>query len=970
MLGTILNSRYEIKKLIGEGGMAKVYLARDKKESRDIALKMVSDELVRKPELLKRFKREFTACSKLNHSSVISLYDLEKTDNGLPFYTMELLPHPSLQEVVKDVGPMAPKRVLSIVIQLARALQLCHSKGVLHRDVKPDNIIVTPNGRLVLVDFGLASDVEQTALTADGAVLGTPHYMAPEILKGEQATEQTDVYAVGAVAYEMLAGRRPIEPDLLQEAMMAILCGQIVSIDDVRDDLPPLWSQIIQQAMAVKKTERFPSMEALLTQLEKLWSQYELSENEKQSEEVKMASQLKAVIESDTKSLLDNRYQIEKKIGEGGMAAVYKALDTKTGKVVALKAISGHLRKVDGLVERFDREFKTCKSLNCENIVKLYDKGELPGGSPYYTMEFLPYPSLDDVLKSAKEINLARVQSWMVQLAKAMVHYEKKNILHRDIKASNVLITDEDRLVLVDFGLAYKDSATKLTKTGAILGTPYYLAPELLTGTKATIASDIYATGVLMYECLCGQLPFRGNSMETLVLSILSGEFEKPSVFRKDLPPRWETIVSTCLARNPNDRYVSAKELLDALQGKKTKRRKKTLPTKKKKQAHKAPVAKKEHSSGGSFFKLLPFVFCLLLLSVIGARSLLFKREQTVKNKNQGFKGPNTKLELNSVERVAAGLRINLTRIEGADKLQLLQKDGEAVVLPVYAKEQHMYAQLSNVNEQTEDMRLLVEQSGRLRKVSLRGLLRKEANKLSEVLLELDPKDLMARRLKPDKPIKEQIFSFLQQTELLDEYERALELSALVLSTSLLSLDERNQYQQGLLRVWIYFLANLIRKDRIRLPIARPDLGAYEISTKSAGIAEKEFVLIEPREQLRLGSIALTPHNNAPRQVFEKEFELADLQSFKACELLVETDSGLHDAAFVLELNKRYKNICYGSPAMPEATTTEGMRVYCRVPIQVLKLGGNRLVLRNHELYRGKSSRNITVRQIALRLIR
>ena len=966
MIGTLLNERYLLQAQIGEGGMATVYLAEDRVSQRKVALKMISTALLDKPELLKRFKREFSACSKVKHKNIISLFEMGVTQSGEPFYTMEFLPHPSLSEVISDVGPIDESQALRIIIQLTKALEHCHSLGVIHRDVKPDNIIVTPKGRLMLVDFGLAADAEQTALTADGAVLGTPHYMAPEVVKGQAAKEAADIYAVGAVAYEMLAGHRPIKAESLQEAMMAILCGQIEPITQLRPNLHPLWQEVIGKAMALELDERYPSMSKLLEGWGRLWQLHAKAEEERESKLSQAKEQLHKSLQTlGEEGLVAKRYRIVKKLGEGGMATVFEAQDVKSRKTVAMKVMSSQLTEVAGLGERFVREFNTCQKLESDNIVKLYEMGKLTSGQPFYTMEFLPHPSVEEILQGTKEpLPEERVHTWMVQLAKAMVHYEAAGVLHRDIKGANVIITNEERLVLVDFGLAYDEDASKLTRTGAILGTPYFLAPELLTGNRASIASDIYSVGVLLYECLTGSLPFKNKTMESLLISILNGEYTPLEELRPELAARWSPILARCLARNPKKRYGNAKDFLSHLQGKTSPKKKKAkLRPRPKKKSEPKVIVKAETEAKSKFFHLL------LLFGLVGILSAFFLLSKKTEKVSKVLKpiGP-MKLEFVAAREDGNQLSLKWKGV-AAQSLLILRQDGSQSSLELARPIKGLSSVLvDGLDEDVKDIRLLVRRGERVRKVSLRDTLRKETSAIVDALQLVDPRLLMAARLKTNKDIKSQLEQLLQETSAMDEYERAVALSPLLLGTSLLSFNERKRFHEGLMRVWVFYVANAVRKDRIRLSIPIPQFASYSISNSSAGRVIKEVVLLS--KYLRIGEKPLVRRPESPIQKHSMEFTLVDLPQCRGCELKIHTDNGLHDGAMSLALGSRFEGLCYGSPIIPKANSAPSDQiVYQRIPKDALKAGRNKLVIAHHALYRGRSSRTVGVRKITLRFL-
>ncbi len=260
MDGKVLSGRYVIEKELGAGGMAQVYLVHDKVENTLVALKMMSAELADQPDLIKRFEREFTICSKLSHPNIVKLYNIGKCDNGIPYYTMEYLPFPSLEELLTEVkGRKLPeKKATYVLLGLAEAMNHYQAMGLLHRDIKPANIIVTDEPRVVLVDFGLAYSPDLAKMTKTGCIMGTPSYMAPELVTGESATFAADVYAFGVVAYELLSGKLPFSASDFPTLFQKIMKGQYVPIHKHKTSLSRRWNNILKNCLAVKKERMLP----------------------------------------------------------------------------------------------------------------------------------------------------------------------------------------------------------------------------------------------------------------------------------------------------------------------------------------------------------------------------------------------------------------------------------------------------------------------------------------------------------------------------------------------------------------------------------------------------------------------------------------------------------------------------------------------------------------------------------------
>ncbi len=213
MIGAVLG-RYRVVEAIGEGGMGAVYRARDERLDRDVALKVISGGALGDPAARSRFQKEAHALSRLNHPNIASVYDFD-THDGVDFLVMELVPGVSLDEKLR-AGPLTEAETVDLGLQLAQGLEAAHREGIIHRDLKPGNLRVTPDGRLKVLDFGLARllpslDGEAPTATLTHTLAGTPAYMAPEQLRGKPADERTDVHACGAVLYEMATGRRPYD---------------------------------------------------------------------------------------------------------------------------------------------------------------------------------------------------------------------------------------------------------------------------------------------------------------------------------------------------------------------------------------------------------------------------------------------------------------------------------------------------------------------------------------------------------------------------------------------------------------------------------------------------------------------------------------------------------------------------------------------------------------------------------------
>ena len=261
---------------------------------------------------------------------------------------------------------------------------------------------------------------------------------------------------------------------------------------------------------------------------------------------------------------INDRYQIIKTIGEGGMANVYLAYDTILDRNVAVKVLRGDLATDEKFVRRFQREALSASSLSHPNIVEVYDVGE-DNGSYYIVMEYIEGKQLKQLLKKRGKLTLNEVVDIMSQVTDGMSAAHDSYIIHRDIKPQNIMILENGLIKITDFGIAMALNSTQLTQTNSVMGSVHYLPPEQASGKGATIQSDVYSMGILMYELLTGELPFRGDNAVEIALKQIKEPV--PSIREKieSIPQSIENIILKATAKNPKNRYADAREMYDDL---------------------------------------------------------------------------------------------------------------------------------------------------------------------------------------------------------------------------------------------------------------------------------------------------------------------------------------------------------------------------------------------------------------------
>lgn len=259
---------------------------------------------------------------------------------------------------------------------------------------------------------------------------------------------------------------------------------------------------------------------------------------------------------------INDRYEIIKSIGEGGMANVYLANDTILDREVAVKVLRGDLSTDEKFIRRFQREALSVSNLSHPNIVEVYDVGE-EDGQYYIVMEYIEGKTLKQLLNKRGALTLPEVIDIMTQLTDGLSHAHEAYIIHRDIKPQNIMIEDNGTVKITDFGIAMAVNATQFTQTNSVMGTVHYLPPEQANGKGATVKSDIYSLGILMYELLTGSVPFKGDNAVEIALKHMKEKL--PSIRKQNplIPQSVENIVIKACAKNPRNRYDTVKEMHD-----------------------------------------------------------------------------------------------------------------------------------------------------------------------------------------------------------------------------------------------------------------------------------------------------------------------------------------------------------------------------------------------------------------------
>jgi len=569
--GTILDGRYEIIEPIAEGGMGAIYRARRRLLGDDVALKIVRSEFARDQSARERFMRESRACAQLRHPNIVSILDFNLDAEGRPYLVMELLNGRSLRQEITFRGPLPLDEVQSIVLPICGALQLAHNHGILHRDVKPANIVAHDFGGGTrahkLVDFGLVRDVvsDATRLTASNMFVGTFAYAAPEQVQGHDLDARSDQYSLAVVVYELLTGRPPFDDSDPGRLLNSLLTKPLPLPTSRRGDLPKWVDIVLGRALARSPDDRFESVvdfgRALLT-------------GEGASLPSTVAISVAGAV--PPASGLLGTYELGERLGPGRLGSeVFSGTHRALGHPVAIRLLRRSAdRNWDAIRARFLREAKTLQIAH-PSIIQVRDYGE-EGDLVYLVTDFIEGRSLRDVLKAKGALPWPGLKPLLEDLIAAAHAMHRKGGLLCGLSPEIMRVSpdpdrDGPRLMISTAGIWKVQDLLATLGDATLRGSALvdvelrYVAPELLTGQNADVRSDIFTIGVLAYEMATANVPYDGASMPALLGAMLRGRPSDPRTLQPTLPQSAAESILKALAPDPADRFPSAVDLAAAL---------------------------------------------------------------------------------------------------------------------------------------------------------------------------------------------------------------------------------------------------------------------------------------------------------------------------------------------------------------------------------------------------------------------
>jgi serine/threonine protein kinase len=556
--GATLEGRYEIGEMLAAGGMGEVYRARRILLGDEVVIKVIRTAGGDAGRMRERFMRESRLCARLRHPNIVTILDFAIADDGQPYLVMEYLNGPSLRQLLASGGPMSVAEVQRIVGPLCGALRLAHDAGVVHRDLKPGNIVSHrfESGEVVfkVIDFGLASLREgaDDQLTVGEEFMGTVVYASPEQLEAQPLDARTDIYSLGVVVFEMVTGRPPFEAQSALGVITKHLCDQPPALSQVQPQVPGWLDEAVRKALAKSPAERWQTMADFARALAPADGGAERPDG------------------APAVSALEGKYEIGPVIAAGRLGSqVHLATHRALGVPVAIRLLRRQeAHDWEAVRARFLREARGLQ-VSHPSVIQVRDFGE-ERDTLYVVTDMIDGPSLLRVIQEEAPLPWERVHRLGAQLIDATLAVHRRNVLVCGLNPGIIrMTTDEDgeRLLISTGGISQVQELLASLSDSALRGGDLgstempYIAPEVLSGKPADVRSDVFTIGALIYEMAAGVVPFAGRTLPELLGAMLGTPASDPRTAHPGVPATGGACLLQCLEKDPASRFATAAAL-------------------------------------------------------------------------------------------------------------------------------------------------------------------------------------------------------------------------------------------------------------------------------------------------------------------------------------------------------------------------------------------------------------------------
>ena len=547
-MGTRVNN-YELEEELFTSGPSTFFRARNTILGNDLLVRRLTPDPARAEDSKATFYREMRHAATLAHPRIQRPVDVLELD-GFLWSVHEFRTGVPSDRRAKELEFVTVADAARLGAEVADALAHMHDRGFVHGKVAPEWILVDGLGAQ-LVNLVKSADLAAGIWPLRPAVLGLSPFSAPEELRGERPLASADLYGLAASVVYWLTGEYPHGGATTEEAMERAREGApATDLRGRRIDVPEVLAAALVAALASDPRERHGSAAALGTLL------------------VETHRRLVAEVPSGFETGVDllpagesKPLEILGRHGSGAFGVVFRARTRGDTSVYAVKALKPEHRQDTDARERFVREARALREIQHDNVVRIRGVGE-HAGTPYAVMDFIAGPDLGTILLKEGTLPAKRAARLAAGIARGLEAIHREGIVHRDLKPHNILVAPGDRPVIADFGVARSVLGDRMTMTGAVVGTPAYMAPEMFDDVQPSFAVDLYAVGAILFELVMGHPPYGGSNAISTIRAIRE---DPVPALPDDLPPLLQAIVSRLLSKDPAQRYARAGALADDL---------------------------------------------------------------------------------------------------------------------------------------------------------------------------------------------------------------------------------------------------------------------------------------------------------------------------------------------------------------------------------------------------------------------
>jgi serine/threonine protein kinase len=539
MQSKIILGKYQLQKKLTDSLIGEVFQGGNLADNQKVIITILRPDIISSQNFQDKLKSVADKLNSFQSPYAIPLLEFGEQD-GQTMVVQAAFTGQTLSEILQDSKGLSLDMVLDIAQQTSEYLRDLHLAKIVHGGLSPHTIPLTHRGTIQVLDAGLAQALDLSELLKSGSIQATP-YHSPELRTGNRLTPGVDYYALGAILYEALTGKT-LEFDPKDSFPGSVIPG-----------LPPELDELVNKCLARAPDHRIQSTAELFNGIREIHRGIRLG-----------AQDTMLGMEDALVGHTLGAYQLTERLGQGGMATVYKAYEPTLDRYVAIKVLPQFFARDPNFMERFRREARAVAQLSHPNIVPIHSFGE-QGVITYIAMQYVTGGTLKQTRGQVYDTEQAL--KLIIPIANALSYAHQNGIIHRDIKPSNVLMTAGDWPLLADFGLAkMAENSGQLTGTGVGVGTPMYMSPEQGQGTGVDHRTDIYSLGIMLYEMLTGDVPFKADTPMAIVIKHMTAPMPMPRQIKPDIPEELERIILKATAKNPNDRYQTADEMVTTME--------------------------------------------------------------------------------------------------------------------------------------------------------------------------------------------------------------------------------------------------------------------------------------------------------------------------------------------------------------------------------------------------------------------